>query len=127
MTILGEMGGILGSLIVSLIAWLVYIIHNTYKLPFVTLPFNGIELLFIGILSGLAGCAVDSAIGATVQGIFQCQGTCGKITEKSKHCGVPAKHLRGIRLLDNNMVNFLAALAGGIVAIIIGYIFLLMR
>lgn len=125
-TILGELGGVLGALIVSSIAWVVYIIHNIYQIPFFQLPFFGIELLIIGIVSGLAGCAVDSFIGATVQGIFQCQGECGKITEKSKHCGVPAKHLRGWRILDNNMVNFTAGLSGAIVAIIIGYIFMIL-
>jgi len=87
----------------------------------------GFELIIIGIISGLAGCAVDSVIGATVQGIFQCEGACKKITEKNKHCGAPAKHLRGWRYLENNMVNFLASLSGGFVAIILGYIFLILR
>lgn len=126
-TILGELGGILGSLIVSFIAWYIYIFRNFFGLSFVQLPFFGIQLFLIGIIAGLAGCAIDSLIGATVQGIFQCQGACGKITEKSKHCGVPAKHLRGWKILDNNMVNFSAAFTGGIVAIILGYIFLIMR
>ncbi|MFX0134998.1 MAG: DUF92 domain-containing protein [Candidatus Hodarchaeota archaeon] len=126
-TILGELGGVLGSLIVSLIALFIYLIHNVFRFPFFQFPIFGIELIIIGIISGLAGGAVDSVIGATVQGIFQCEGACKKITEKSKHCGVPAKHLRGWRYLENNMVNFLASLSGGIVAIILGFIFLILR
>ncbi|MHA1379209.1 MAG: DUF92 domain-containing protein [Candidatus Helarchaeota archaeon] len=126
-TILGELGGVLGSLIVSSIALLVYFVHNTYNMPFIKLPLASLEIIIIGIVAGLAGGAVDSVIGATVQGIFQCQGECGKITEKNKHCGVPAKHLRGWKILENNMVNFLASLAGAMVAIILGYIFLILR
>jgi len=126
-TILGELGGIIGSLVVSVIAWFVYIIHRIYHLPFIELPFAGFELIIIGIISGLAGGVVDSIIGATVQGLFQCQGTCGKITEKNKHCGVPARHIRGWKILDNNMVNLLASIAGAIVSIIFGYIFLILR
>ncbi len=115
-TWLGEGGALTGSTIIGFTAWILYIIGF---IPFQFRLF-GLEIFIVTIGGGMIGCLIDSIIGATVQGIFQCQGTCGKITEKSKHCGVPAKHLRGIRLLDNNMVNFTAALGGGITSILIG-------
>ena len=121
-TILGELGGVLGAGIVSGAGWIILIIQRLFGMPFINLPLFGFSILLIGIISGLGGCAVDSLIGATIQGIFQCQGECGKITEKRKHCGVPSKHLRGTKILDNNMVNFTAALTGGVIAALLGLI-----
>ena len=117
-TWLGECGALIGSAIIGVVAWIFYI------LQFTIFQFRlfGIEIIIITISGGMIGCFIDSIIGATVQGIFQCQGECGKITEKSKHCGVPSKHLRGIRLLDNNMVNFTAAAGGAIASLLIGLI-----
>ena len=125
-TILGELGGVLGASIVSGMGWLFYAIQRLMGVPVVPLPLFGFEILLIGIISGLAGCAVDSLIGATVQGIFECQGACGKITEKRNHCGVPAKHLRGWKILENNMVNFTAAASGGVIAALLGLIFIIL-
>ena len=115
-TWLGEGGALVGSAIIGTVAWIFYIIGVT---PFYFRLF-GLEIIIATIAGGMIGCLIDSIIGATIQGIFQCQGECGKITEKSKHCGVPSKHLRGIRLLDNNMVNFTAAAGGAISAMLIG-------
>jgi len=115
-TWLGEGGALTGSAIIGFTAWILYLLGF---IPF-TFRLFGLEIILVTIAGGMIGCLIDSIIGATVQGIFQCQGECGKITEKSKHCGVPSKHLRGIRLLDNNMVNFTAALGGGITSILLG-------
>lgn len=125
-TILGELGGVLGASIVSGAGWIIYIIQRIIGVPVAFLPLFGFEIVLIGIISGLAGCAVDSIIGATVQGIFECQGTCGKITEKKKHCGVPAKHLRGWKILENNMVNFTAAASGAVIAALLGLLFIIL-
>jgi len=75
-------------------------------------------LLFVAIISGLVGCTIDSLIGATVQGMFSCQ-KCGKVTENKKHCGITTVPIRGSRLIDNNMVNFIATAAGALFAVAI--------
>ena len=120
-TWLGEGGALIGSTIIGTVAWVFYILGLT---PFYFRLF-GLEIIIATVAGGMIGCLIDSIIGATVQGIFQCQGECGKITEKSKHCGVPSKHLRGIRLLDNNMVNFTAAAGGAISAMLIGLLLMI--
>ncbi|MHA1145809.1 MAG: DUF92 domain-containing protein [Candidatus Helarchaeota archaeon] len=125
-TMLGELGGILGASIVSGAGLVIITVQKFLGLPFIVLPLFGLEILLIGIIAGLGGCAVDSIIGATVQGIFQCQGDCGKITEKRNHCGVPAKHLRGMKIFDNNVVNFVAALSGGIIAALLSLILIIL-
>jgi uncharacterized protein (TIGR00297 family) len=69
------------------------------------------------LLSGFTGSLIDSLLGATVQAMYYCP-NCQKETEKHVHvCGTPTTYLRGIRWIDNDVVNFLATLSGSIIAI----------
>lgn len=69
------------------------------------------------LLSGFGGSLIDSLLGATVQAMYYCP-TCQQETEKHIHnCGTPTTYLRGIRWMDNDVVNFLATLGGSITAI----------
>jgi uncharacterized protein (TIGR00297 family) len=65
--------------------------------------------------AGVAGSLIDSWVGATLQGQFECAG-CGKSTERKVHCDAPTRRVRGWRALDNDKVNVACSLAGGILA-----------
>ena len=77
-----------------------------------------VQLFFIGALSGLLGALADSLLGATVQAIYYCD-TCAQETERHpRHrCGSLTGRLRGWPWLDNDWVNFLSSVAGGLVAV----------
>lgn len=76
----------------------------------VLLPINA-------LLSGFGGSLIDSLLGATVQAMYYCP-NCQQETEKHVHsCGTSTTYLRGVRWMDNDVVNFLATLSGSIIAI----------
>ncbi|RJP74050.1 MAG: DUF92 domain-containing protein, partial [Candidatus Zixiibacteriota bacterium] len=66
-------------------------------------------------LAGFSGGLFDSVLGATLQERRRCE-ACGKITEKTLHCGrgtVPAAGLPG---LNNDTVNLLCTAFGAVAA-----------
>jgi uncharacterized protein (TIGR00297 family) len=75
--------------------------------------------------AGLAGSLVDSILGATVQAIYDCP-ACRKETERHpRHsCGTVTVLKRGWPWFDNDWVNAACTLAGAMLAIGIGIIFL---
>lgn len=77
---------------------------------------DGWLLLGSAGLAGLAGSLFDSLLGATVQQIYYCD-RCQKETERKTHrCGQGTRPLRGWSWLNNDLVNLLASLVGGLVA-----------
>ena len=75
--------------------------------------------IYIVIFAGLFGNIIDSLVGALLQSKFAC-GVCGTLTENKLHCDEPTKHTSGFILVDNEVVNFVCALSGGIVAYLAG-------
>ena len=79
---------------------------------------GGVTLLVAGSVIGFGGMLLDSFLGATVQGRFECP-SCGVSTEHRRHsCGTPARLVGGVQWLDNDGINalstLLAALAAGL-------------
>lgn len=74
------------------------------------------ERLRAAIVAGVVGSLVDSLLGATVQAAYWCD-RCGTSIEQAKHarCGQPARLVRGLGRVDNDVVNGLATLAGSLV------------
>jgi uncharacterized protein (TIGR00297 family) len=67
-------------------------------------------------VGGVVGAVVDSLLGASVQAARWCD-TCARATERPRHdCGNLTRHVRGIPWLDNDAVNLLSGLAGGLLA-----------
>ena len=71
-------------------------------------------------LCGFLGCFFDTFLGSIFQRKYECT-VCGKITEKKIHCGDVTRHFRGIKFIDNNVVNFLGTLFSGAVAAFVTY------
>lgn len=70
------------------------------------------------LVGGIAGAAVDSLLGATVQAMYMCP-QCKKQTERHPFhtCGTKTVHTRGWVWMDNDVVNFVASVVGALVAI----------
>ncbi len=79
---------------------------------------NSVNYLFVIIFAGLFGSMFDSVLGATLQARFLCP-ECGKLTEKLLHCGKQTTHSKGINWLNNDIVNLIAGLSGGLIVIFI--------
>jgi uncharacterized protein (TIGR00297 family) len=77
-------------------------------------------LLMAGVAGGLAGSLVDSLLGASVQAMYFCP-SCDKETERfPRHaCGTTTQPLRGWSWLNNDSVNFIAAVGGAAVSALI--------
>ena len=104
-TLLGTSAAFLGALSLGLVCWAA----AGFRKSLISLP-------LIALLSGLAGSFFDSLLGATVQAMYYCP-NCDLVTERRIHsCGTKTKTLRGISWINNDTVNFLATLFGGIVA-----------
>ena len=68
---------------------------------------------------GLAGALVDSVLGATVQSRRWCD-ACNLGTERIVHdCGAATRAVGGAGWIDNDMVNLLSAVFGGVLAAIL--------
>ncbi len=82
-------------------------------------PRSSSLLPLIALVSGLAGSLFDSLLGATLQAIYYCP-TCHKETERRIHnCDTRTIPLRGLPWMNNDVVNFMATLSGGIVALLL--------
>ena len=91
---IGTLGSVIGAAIIGITGYL--------------LGLSGLLLIII-IISGTIGSLIDSLIGGSIQATFQCL-KCKIITEKRKHCKIPSKHVSGLYIIDNDMVNFLNTL-----------------
>ena len=67
-------------------------------------------------IGGFAGSVVDSLLGETVQEVRWCD-VCAERTEMLVHtCGRPTCHLSGLPGINNDIVNVLAVMSGGLFA-----------
>ncbi|HXN08861.1 MAG TPA: DUF92 domain-containing protein [Candidatus Acidoferrales bacterium] len=74
------------------------------------------EWIAICAAAGLIGSVVDSLLGATMQGMWQCS-KCAHTVEARVHiiCGTPCTLIRGLSWLDNDGINGIMTLVGAAV------------
>lgn len=96
-TLLGTVGGMAGAATAALVA----LIAGTPR-----------GVASAALLAGVVGMVVDSLLGATVQARYRCP-VCGDEIERRRHaCGREAECIRGLKWIDNDVVNLLATVAG---------------
>ena len=78
-----------------------------------------IATFIIITLAGLLGAGLDSFLGATIQAIYHCP-KCNKETERHPYhsCGTETSLFRGLRWMNNDMVNIFCAVSGSFLALI---------
>lgn len=82
---------------------------------------NILQMLILGGFSGLCGSLFDSFLGATVQKIYWDEGS-QKETEKAMKGIRPMQPLRGWSWMTNDVVNLIASIVGGFVALVLSYL-----
>jgi len=103
-TAYGVTAGIVGASVIGAIAFLF---------------FKEIKIFFTTIIGGTVGFIMDSILGATIQRIGYCN-RCKKFTEKLIHgCGERTEKIRGTNIINNDWVNFLSSLLGGVSAFLV--------
>ena len=68
--------------------------------------------------AGVLGMLVDSLLGATVQGKYECPGCSAQFEQRDAVCHEPVRLIRGWRWLDNDGVNLAATLVGAGAAVL---------
>lgn len=113
-SLLGTLAAFLGALFISLI----FIIEYAFSFGWTN------KLIFyflIALLCGFIGSIVDSILGATIQTKYKCK-VCGKITEKRYHHNIETLHVKGFKIINNDVVNFMSPLIATILAILMAAI-----
>lgn len=77
-----------------------------------------IKYLIIITLSGFLGAIFDSILGATIQVKYKCQ-KCSKITEKKNHCQKETIYYKGLKIINNDIVNLTSNIFAGVISTLI--------
>jgi uncharacterized protein (TIGR00297 family) len=102
-TLAGVLGAILGAALVALAGYWSYLLFENVAIRWQQ---------FIGVtLAGVIAQFIDSLLGATRQRRNRCV-VCGKITERSEHCGQATSYASGWQWLDNDVVNIACGVSG---------------
>lgn len=96
--------------------------HNTLSIGSPSIQ-DGLFILLLALVGGLAGAFADSYLGATIQRMNRCV-ICQAELEQTEHCGHRTEHIRGLRWMNNDSVNGISSLVGGMAACVLGYLIL---
>lgn len=103
-SLLGTTAALLGAMFIGLFTVLGFKLFDFKSLGF---SFTYAQSFAIVTLGGFAGSLIDSILGATLQGVYYSDELEGE-TEKSVYNGKPTLLVRGFRVINNDIVNFLS-------------------
>ena len=67
------------------------------------------------VAAGIIGMLIDSLLGATLQGVYECPQCAARSERRDTVCHEPVRLIRGWRWPDNDVVNLAATLTGAAV------------
>ena len=107
-TLMGTLAALFGALFIAAASFIVY-------------SGASLQIVFLITIAGFIGNIIDTLLGAFVQIQYQCP-QCGTYTEKTFHCTCKTVKVKGTALLNNESVNFLSSLLGGLTAFVLSMI-----
>ncbi len=111
-TALGTLGGVAGAVV---IAGLASVLEPRGIAPGLGHPRTLMSLVTV---AGVAGMLVDSLLGATLQGKYECPACDARFERGTTVCHEPVRLIKGFRWLDNDAVNLAATLCGAAVVVL---------
>jgi uncharacterized protein (TIGR00297 family) len=78
-------------------------------------PEHHLHSLAAVTIGGVAGSLLDSLLGSTAQASYECT-VCGRAVERAQHCGNPCLMVRGMKFVNNDLVNAVCAAVGAVVS-----------
>ncbi|HNY37204.1 MAG TPA: DUF92 domain-containing protein [Petrotogaceae bacterium] len=113
-SLLGTLASLLGSLVISLIFTIGYALKYGAGITFKNIVF-AFAVCFLG---GFIGSIIDSLLGASVQALYYCEKL--KIyTERRFFDESENKLVKGVKFMNNNMVNFLSGLLASLLSMVL--------
>lgn len=101
---LGTSAALAGSFLIALVSMFLFELNTN-------------EFLFVFLL-GFLGNILDTLFGAFLQVTYVCR-HCRAETEKKQHCDQPTIKVRGLKMMNNEAVNFLSGFLASCVGILL--------
>ena len=110
-SLLGTLGALVGAVFMASVARLVESPGPLAALGAGSAPRSAAWIVAAGII----GMLIDSLLGATLQGVYECPQCAARSERRDTVCHEPVRLIRGWRWLDNDVVNLAATLTGAAV------------
>jgi uncharacterized protein (TIGR00297 family) len=102
-SLIGTFAALLGAMFIGVFTVLICIVST----GFIQHHYNYTHIFILVTAGGFVGSIIDSLLGATIQGVYYSHDIGGE-TEKSIYNGKPTTLVRGLKFINNDLVNFLS-------------------